>query len=549
MLNMENHTHTLIVSENICTITMVHKVAKVKSRAIAYLFSGQGTQKLNMGGSILQRASRSSKFSKRWDEAREYLNDTFAFDLNYVTKDNPIQLTCRLEANARKENISHASGILNFTPFTQVALLTYHVATFDMQRECIEEGTLIAGHSLGEISALAALGVIPFRHALELVFKRGLLMSSCTKQNFQAKSHFLTYIANPERCGISEKLFFTIIEVIAEPLSKQRGEFLEITAHNVYGHQYVVSGSRVALSVLGNILSPEWRRSFFTSLRHNRDAPLNRKDTYVDADTGDFVQIVQTALMQADVNLKLMPDLDFQFRSMIEKETYITGSIRMAKKIHRHNGMLMPRNRELDNEQKILFTDSLDHSMGLNDYSSDGLRKRPWFLPIEHAEIPFHSSILNRVVHDWDETLSKLLPEEEEAYTILDKVKFIPNILGVPLRRDKSVHNLLHEAMHLDNIGETWTTCRSGYPPFSYSTPSMKYPDMVHSTLLKHLTFAVQWSDTLRNLTHVPDPSSLLVFEISPTRLFERMVRLQAKVEDKMPISVSNAEELILQRL
>ena len=71
---------------------------------------------------------------------------------------------------------------LNQTEFTQPALLTASVALY---RLALEQGApapdIVAGHSLGEYSALVAAGVLEFADAVKLVQKRGQFIDSGTR--------------------------------------------------------------------------------------------------------------------------------------------------------------------------------------------------------------------------------------------------------------------------------------------------------------------------------------------------------------------------------
>jgi [acyl-carrier-protein] S-malonyltransferase len=69
--------------------------------------------------------------------------------------------------------------LLNSTECTQPAMLTAGVATYRLWRERGgAEPKLMAGHSLGEFTALAAAGTLDFRAAVDLVKYRGELMQS-----------------------------------------------------------------------------------------------------------------------------------------------------------------------------------------------------------------------------------------------------------------------------------------------------------------------------------------------------------------------------------
>ena len=499
-----------------------------------------------MGSTLLEKLSRSSKFALKWDQAREHLQDRYSFDLNYLVKENPTNLAFRDARGEYRKNQRFQSGMINYTPFTQVALLAYHVAAYNMISDSMVPGTIVAGHSLGEISALAAHDIINFEKALDLVYCRGFLMSGCVQKDFRGNSPYKTYIVNPERCGIPESLFLTIIDVIADPLMKQRAEVLEITAYNVSTQQYVVIGTQVSLSVLGKILNPEWRRAYFNNTQENSDVLSSSSLNNSGEEIRGFKQVLRAALAEADINVKSIPSLELQFEAMIYDETLITGSVRKSKRMLRHQVMFMPRNRELDNEKKVLFTDSLDHELGLNEFAADGMRKRPWFHPVESTEIPFHSSVLNRALHEWSEALGSALPENEATYSALDYRCFIPNLLGAPLRKDKCSHDSLVEALEMDNIGETWTPCRSGFPRMTHSAPKPLYREMLHSLLTKHMVSAVQWSDTLRYILHNSKEKSGHIIEISPKRIFDRMMQAQAKIECTPPMQVKNIEGILL---
>jgi [acyl-carrier-protein] S-malonyltransferase len=67
--------------------------------------------------------------------------------------------------------------VLKLTENTQPAILASSVAAFRvLQAEAPLRPTLVAGHSLGEYSALVAAGAIEFRDACKIVRERGRLM-------------------------------------------------------------------------------------------------------------------------------------------------------------------------------------------------------------------------------------------------------------------------------------------------------------------------------------------------------------------------------------
>lgn len=116
-----------------------------------FLFPGQGSQKVGMARSLTEEFPIAKQ---TFDEASEILD----FDLAKLCAEGP-EDRLRLTQNA------------------QPALLTHSVAAFRVLQE--KEGVqanYVAGHSLGEYSALVAAGVLSFADAVRLVRIRGNAM-------------------------------------------------------------------------------------------------------------------------------------------------------------------------------------------------------------------------------------------------------------------------------------------------------------------------------------------------------------------------------------
>ena len=116
----------------------------------AFLFSGQGAQKLGMAKDL-------------YDE----------FDIVRETFDKASQV---LGYNLR-ELIDNDETKLNETQYTQPAILTTSVAILRLLSEQGIKPDLVAGLSLGEYSALVASGALDFAEAVALVAKRGQYMT------------------------------------------------------------------------------------------------------------------------------------------------------------------------------------------------------------------------------------------------------------------------------------------------------------------------------------------------------------------------------------
>ncbi|WNZ54548.1 ACP S-malonyltransferase [Microbulbifer sp. MKSA007] len=119
--------------------------------ALAFVFPGQGSQKIGMLSEIAQEAPE--------------IQATFAEASNVLGYD--LWDLCQ---NGEQEAI-------NLTQRTQPLLLTSSVALYRMWRSRGgAQPAFMAGHSLGEWSALVCSGVLAFKDAVHLVRERGRLM-------------------------------------------------------------------------------------------------------------------------------------------------------------------------------------------------------------------------------------------------------------------------------------------------------------------------------------------------------------------------------------
>lgn len=116
----------------------------------AFLFSGQGAQKLGMAKDL-------------YDE----------FDIVRETFDQASQVL----GYDLRELIDNDEAKLNETQYTQPAILTTSVAILRLLSEQGIKPDLVAGLSLGEYSALVASGALDFPEAVALVAKRGQYMT------------------------------------------------------------------------------------------------------------------------------------------------------------------------------------------------------------------------------------------------------------------------------------------------------------------------------------------------------------------------------------
>ena len=115
-----------------------------------YLFPGQGSQQVGMGKDLFPH------FREQANTASEILG--------YSIED-----LCLLDSNQA----------LNNTSYTQPAIYVVSVLSYlKQQEENSEVPDFVAGHSLGEFTALFAAGMVTFETGLKLVQKRGEIMET-----------------------------------------------------------------------------------------------------------------------------------------------------------------------------------------------------------------------------------------------------------------------------------------------------------------------------------------------------------------------------------
>lgn len=176
------------------------------NQTLAFVFPGQGSQAIGM---LAELAGDYPQIGEAFTEAA----DALGYDLWQLCQDGP-------EAE------------LNRTDRTQPAILAASVALWRVwEANSSVRPAFVAGHSLGEYSALVVAGVISFADALRLVERRGQLMQQAVPAGEGAMAAIL---------GLADE------QIIALCAEAAQGEVVSAVNFNAPG-QVVIAGQAAAV--------------------------------------------------------------------------------------------------------------------------------------------------------------------------------------------------------------------------------------------------------------------------------------------------------------
>lgn len=176
---------------------------------LAFVFPGQGSQTVGM----LADFSDNDIVQNTFKEA----SDALGYNLWQLVSQDPDEK-------------------LNQTNYTQPALLTASVAIYRLMAKKVDvKPSVVAGHSLGEYSALVCAGVLSLTDGVKMVEKRGLFMQE----------------AVPAGVGAMAAIIGLADDAIIEACDKaQEGEVVSAVNFNSPG-QVVIAGHKAAVERAG----------------------------------------------------------------------------------------------------------------------------------------------------------------------------------------------------------------------------------------------------------------------------------------------------------
>ena len=145
---------------------------------VAWLFPGQGSQAVGMGMALAEAIPAAKAVMQEADEA-------LGFELS------------RLMAEGPEES-------LKLTEHTQPAILTHSTMVVKAFGASLPQPDFVAGHSLGEYSALVAAGSLTFADAVRTVRERGRAMQVAVPVGVGAMAAIIGMVASDVEAGCLE---------------------------------------------------------------------------------------------------------------------------------------------------------------------------------------------------------------------------------------------------------------------------------------------------------------------------------------------------------
>ncbi|MDA7828507.1 ACP S-malonyltransferase [Gammaproteobacteria bacterium] len=267
------------------------------TKHISIVFPGQGSQSIGM----LDQFSNVDILSSGYD------TDIFSFDLLNI--------------------ISTDEEKLNQSQYTQPALvLSSHLYFRKLTKLLSDKFNLLAGHSLGEFSALLAAGSIELNTVLGLVYKRGLFMSEAPSGSMLAVM------------GLKQ----SVIDKICIDISNEEDVFVAPANINT-PNQIVIGGDHKAIDIASIKLKEEGaKRCIKLKVSTASHCSLMNESALKFQKELDNIDIIKPAVdVVQNVNGKVIQNPKLIKDNLIKQLTKPVQWVETMKQIASNNGILI----------------------------------------------------------------------------------------------------------------------------------------------------------------------------------------------------------------
>ena len=267
------------------------------AKHISIVFPGQGSQSIGM----LDQFSNVDILSSGYD------TDIFSFDLLDI--------------------ISTDEEKLNQSQYTQPALvLSSHLYFRKLTKLLSDKFNLLAGHSLGEFSALLAAGSIELNTVLGLVYKRGLFMSEAPSGSMLAVM------------GLKQ----SVIDKICIDISNEEDVFVAPANINT-PNQIVIGGDHEAIDIASIKLKEEGaKRCIKLKVSTASHCSLMNESALKFQKELDNIDIIKPAVdVVQNVNGKVIQNPELIKDNLIKQLTKPVQWVETMKQIASNNGILI----------------------------------------------------------------------------------------------------------------------------------------------------------------------------------------------------------------
>jgi [acyl-carrier-protein] S-malonyltransferase len=267
------------------------------TKHISIVFPGQGSQSIGM----LDQFSNVDILSSGYD------TDIFSFDLLNI--------------------ISTDEEKLNQSQYTQPALvLSSHLYFRKLTKLLSDKFNLLAGHSLGEFSALLAAGSIELNTVLGLVYKRGLFMSEAPSGSMLAVM------------GLKQ----SVIDKICIDISNEEDVFVAPANINT-PNQIVIGGDHKAIDIASIKLKEEGaKRCIKLKVSTASHCSLMNESALKFQKELDNIDIIKPAVdVVQNVNGKVIQNPELIKDNLIKQLTKPVQWVETMKQIASNNGILI----------------------------------------------------------------------------------------------------------------------------------------------------------------------------------------------------------------